>query len=685
MLPNHDPKKKESSYGKLSHSPEFYDRLLQVESSRDPAHFSNTFQNSPKTAGPLQMRRGAFDDMKSWGYYKDLKYEDLTPQLAHAGSMIYATKMEDHYGLKGENWSMLGYNQGPTKIKKLYNKHKGDLKAALNDPEMPEDGISYIKKALMTKVGDYGNKSSTLDYTKAVYNGVIKGQDINFIDPDKYIIKEAKGGETPKPKTDANWLTMPGMTKHTAGYAPIVQAGANAVGLNANDKSDVFGGAGMGALAGFLSGGPLGALLGGGSALLSYGSKLGAKENMQDEAEKSYLASRTIPGRTGMEAPPMYAALGMEVGDPNKPKTDTIRPNVANQYLFNQYKKDGKVPEYIVHDSMEGSKRELSSVEKGLQAVDDVLSAPARGMVKLATGKYEDPSTAWGYKDPQGFWQNAVNKGIDMVADPMNLLGVGAIAKIGKASKVLTKVGKAVDVVNDANKSEYVVKPSVTLAKKWFANSVNINDLRKMTPQQWDHFNKYVNVAYKNMPELNNLVTKKALALNKAGATTALINDAINIKEGKDGYDKYTPSYSNTSAPGPYANKASTPMPKKKNAATFSSDLKSKAVATKSNTSTFMPKEIEPTAITPLSNSRIPISQYNKRVNGENVPISREEYEEIRSKGKMTSTKIAQLDSTKTRIYQKKALGGYIQGNKYTMSDRDIKKLQSLGYEIEVH
>lgn len=62
-----------------------------------------------------------------------------------------------------------------------------------------------------------------------------------------------------------------------------------------------------------------------------------------------------------------------------------------------------------------------------LAPLDAILSFPQAYATKLATGKYQTPSEAWGYKQPKGFAQHAGNFVMDAVADPLNLAGVGLL------------------------------------------------------------------------------------------------------------------------------------------------------------------------------------------------------------------------------------------------------------------
>lgn len=284
----------------------------------------------------------------------------------------------------------------------------------------------------------------------------------------------------------------------------------------------------------------------------------------------------------GRESWDHRASLSYEDIDPDPSKqivSDTIRPNAVNTYLFNQYKKDGNIPDYIIHTKVSGTQTELSPIQKALKVADDILSAPARGMVKAITGKYQDPSEAWGYKDPKGFWQNAANVGIDMVADPMNLLGAGIAKSIGfKTVPKLTKLGKASDIGNTMG--DVVIKADLDLARKYMSDPKNLKDLYKGKLDT--KFNDFVNVAYKEFPEIKTVVERN-LKLNKPEAAMALINDAIKIKEGKASSESYDPHYNNGYTIGPVVNAKY--KPSTRNAATNNIKFKKRIVQSKKQTS----------------------------------------------------------------------------------------------------
>jgi hypothetical protein len=655
-----DNQGKPSPYGSLVHKPEHYNILMQLETSRNPDYIKDPFINKNGTAGPLQLRRTAFEDLQKHGWLKDQEYDSISGPMATAAGMKYADLIANHYGLKDPYWNALAYKEGPTLAKKLYNRHKGSIKKALQDPEMPAEGVDYLIKYSKTKLADYAKQTAVSPYIKDMYNTITRGGDINSIDPAKYQTTEVPKFKEGNEVTNPGFLSFPGMTKYTAPFAPAVGMLSNAVGFNANTKSDLFQGAGLGALSGFLSGGLPGAVLGGGASLLAYGSKMAGEENAKYEAEQAELKARTIPGRTGFESPLQYAAEGGPTVT-----TDTIYPNPTNQFLFEKYKKDGVLPKFIVNETGSMPGRELSGFEKGLKKVDDVLSAPARYMVQAITGKYQDPSEAWGYDNPQGFLQNAANVAIDVVADPMNLLGVGIAEKVGfKTIPKLTKVGRASEVGNTVG--DVVIKADLDLARKYMSDPKNLKDFYKGKVDS--KFNYFVNVAYREMPEIKTVV-EKSLKLNKPEVAMALINDAIKIKEGGGNYNKKTPVYPESNF-GPLASGYKAAVPN------LGMKFQSKVVQKKTTPKKIVQKKTTPKKIVQTNNTVEPIKEddiiniprYTKLVGGVRIPISEKEHDEILSKGKVSIVKgqtIPYNIRPKVRFTEKKEEGGYVDYNPF--------------------
>jgi len=95
----------------------------------------------------------------------------------------------------------------------------------------------------------------------------------------------------------------------------------------------------------------------------------------------------------------------------------------------------------------------LDSAKKALSFASDILSIPARAVVKGLTGKYQDPSEALGVKNPIGAFA------INAIADPVNLISAGTA---GILAKTLKKTGKAAKVLDVADR----VANATTLQKQ---------------------------------------------------------------------------------------------------------------------------------------------------------------------------------------------------------------------------
>jgi hypothetical protein len=97
------------------------------------------------------------------------------------------------------------------------------------------------------------------------------------------------------------------------------------------------------------------------------------------------------------------------------------------------------------------------------RGVGELMSQPQKRMMKGITGKEQYPSEAIGFKDPKGFWQNAANFGIDVTADPVNLLGVGlAKGLVKQPIKNLSKFSPYLSTakrISTAERIGKVVKP----------------------------------------------------------------------------------------------------------------------------------------------------------------------------------------------------------------------------------
>lgn len=112
-------------------------------------------------------------------------------------------------------------------------------------------------------------------------------------------------------------------------------------------------------------------------------------------------------------------------------------------YPDQHYKFDGKkVTEYpMAQDGW---------LSKSIDAVGNVMSAPARGLTYLATGKYQDPSEALGITNSYAKFAT------DAILDPINL--VGGVGLLNDARKI----GKEAKLIDEASKVKKATEPLAT-------------------------------------------------------------------------------------------------------------------------------------------------------------------------------------------------------------------------------
>jgi hypothetical protein len=116
------------------------------------------------------------------------------------------------------------------------------------------------------------------------------------------------------------------------------------------------------------------------------------------------------------------------------------------------------LPEVVVTGKDESLKEAMSQGSgKFLQGLAGVIGAPQAVTMELLTGKQQTPSEAFGFQQPGGwldsyssFGKNLGNFAMDAVLDPVNLLGVGLVDDVARASarvianKPIQQFGRAV-------------------------------------------------------------------------------------------------------------------------------------------------------------------------------------------------------------------------------------------------
>lgn len=111
-----------------------------------------------------------------------------------------------------------------------------------------------------------------------------------------------------------------------------------------------------------------------------------------------------------------------------------------------------------------------------VEGIEGMRGNPSNMSNALPGAKQRVPSDAWGYKDPQGFMQNASNIGMDIFADPTNLIGAGYADDIARGIKGLKKVGKYTDeIAQGLDKYKTNFRDLNELNK--FADSYNYNKM----------------------------------------------------------------------------------------------------------------------------------------------------------------------------------------------------------------
>jgi hypothetical protein len=100
------------------------------------------------------------------------------------------------------------------------------------------------------------------------------------------------------------------------------------------------------------------------------------------------------------------------------------------------------LPEFVVEGKDESLKEAMSQGSgRFLQGLAGVIGAPQAVTMELLTGKQQTPSEAFGFQQPGGwldsyssFGKNLGNFAMDAVLDPVNLLGVGLVDDVARAS-----------------------------------------------------------------------------------------------------------------------------------------------------------------------------------------------------------------------------------------------------------
>jgi hypothetical protein len=76
------------------------------------------------------------------------------------------------------------------------------------------------------------------------------------------------------------------------------------------------------------------------------------------------------------------------------------------------------------------------------ELMGNTVGLPQRVMMSALSHHNQMPSEAWGYEDPKGFWENAVNIGMDIAIDPFVLGSLGTAGTKAAARGIAKNVGR---------------------------------------------------------------------------------------------------------------------------------------------------------------------------------------------------------------------------------------------------
>jgi hypothetical protein len=164
----------------------------------------------------------------------------------------------------------------------------------------------------------------------------------------------------------------------------------------------------------------------------------------------------SIPGtpgftyaRTAGSAPSegKYAKKTMPSAQDGKTTVATSSPEYKQLYENRQigrwlddYNFDSQVPldEVVVRGNDERVLEGMRNTRQGfLEGVGTAMSFPQQEMMRMATGKRQSPSEAWGFDTTNNSWyhpKSISNFAMDAILDPTNLVGVGLVDDLSKGA-----------------------------------------------------------------------------------------------------------------------------------------------------------------------------------------------------------------------------------------------------------
>jgi hypothetical protein len=177
------------------------------------------------------------------------------------------------------------------------------------------------------------------------------------------------------------------------------------------------------------------------------------KENQPIKKQRN---GTSLPGATGMmyartqgSAPSKgkYAKKTMASAQNGKTTVSTTSPEYKQLYENRQIGRwldndtfDSQVPldEVVVRGNDERVLEGMRNTRQGfLEGVGTAMSFPQQEMMRMATGKRQSPSEAWGFDTTNNSWyhpKSISNFAMDAILDPTNLVGVGLIDDLSKGA-----------------------------------------------------------------------------------------------------------------------------------------------------------------------------------------------------------------------------------------------------------
>ena len=144
-----------------------------------------------------------------------------------------------------------------------------------------------------------------------------------------------------------------------------------------------------------------------------------------------------------------------------------------------------ELPEFVVEGKDDRLKQAMyEGSNRFLQGALGVMSSPQTGLMEVITGKQQTPSQAFGFQNTDGwldsplsFGKNLSNFAMDVVLDPVNLIGVGIADDIARTTlKGLSKKGASRQLSSSVDDASKVFKSEIDWSK-WNPETPNYPEL----------------------------------------------------------------------------------------------------------------------------------------------------------------------------------------------------------------